>query len=156
MITKGANGVNLADMFAASHVSDLPKSTRQGRQAEPIDDKVLANIRAILSKEDAAVVGNALFGCTQKELADYNTTGLKSAAVDGKAFNPVADVVALAKRFATNGAGPIRRYVAIVAAEQSKAVGIRVVNEGTDATPKVRWYLLLVNPRPRAENVHGA
>jgi hypothetical protein len=150
MITKGPNGTNLADEFAAAHVADLPKTAHVGRAAVEIDPAVMLTVRSMLKTPEDVIKGTSLFGADAKELAEYNAEKAATAALSGATFVPVADVETLAKRFAFNAAGNIRRYVGIIAKEQGKTAGTRIVNEGTADKPRCRWYLLLTNPRPRA------
>src|ERR1035437_8454361 len=153
MISKGPNGTNLPDEFAAAHLSDLPKSTKAGRVAAPVDEGTLEKVRMYLKHPDGMIRGGTLYTATVKELTDYNASQAATAATNGTVAVPVASLEALAKRFAFNGAGNIRRYVAIVAKERSMTVGIRTVNEGNADRPQVRWYLLLAKPRPRQAEV---
>ena len=153
MISKGPNGATIPDEFAAAHLSDLPKSTRAGRVAAPVDEGTLEKVRMYLKDPDGVIRGGTLYTATVKELTDYNAKGAAAAALSGATFVAVASLEALAKRFAFNGAGNIRRYVAIVAKERSMTVGIRTVNEGNADRPQVRWYLLLAKPRPRQAEV---
>jgi hypothetical protein len=149
MQTKGPNGTNLADEFAAAHINDLPKAQHAGRAPMAIDPAVMLTVRTILTTPEDIIKGASLFGADAKELAEYNSKGEATAKTNGTSFVPIADVEALAKRFAFNAAGNLRRYVAIIAKEKGLTVGTRVVNEGTADKPRCRWYLLLTNPRPR-------
>ena len=99
----------------------------------------------MLFRSDDAVQGSTLYTATVAELTAYN--------VDNS--NPIASLVILAKRFATNAAGNMKRHVAVVAAERKMTVGVRVVNEGTEDRPAVRWYVVITNPRPRNANANG-
>jgi hypothetical protein len=149
MITKGPNGTNLADEFAAAHVADLPKTKHSGRDKIELDAAVMLTVRSMLKTPEDVIKGTSLFGADAKELAEYNAEHVAASALSGTTFVPVTDVETLAKRFAFNAAGNVRRYVAIIAKEQGKTVGTRIVNEGSADKPRCRWYLLLTNPRPR-------
>jgi hypothetical protein len=149
MQTKGPNGTNLADEFAAAHINDLPKVQHAGRAPLAIDPAVMLTVRTILKTTDDIIKGTSLYGADAKELAEYNAEHVAAATLSGASYVPVADVETLAKRFAFNAAGNLRRYVAIIAKEKGLTVGTRVVNEGTADKPRCRWYLLLTNPRPR-------
>jgi hypothetical protein len=143
--SKGGNGVNIPDEFSFGKLPDLPRAPR-GFTAAPIDDELVERLRTALKFDDDAVSGKTLYSATVAELTAYNKDN----------DHPVDSLVALAKRFAVNAAGNMKRHVAVVAKERDMTVGVRTVNEGTDDRPAVRWYVVITNPRPRASNNHGA
>ena len=142
--SKGGNGVNIPDEFSFGKLPEMPKAAR-GRSSEPLDLGLVERIRTSLGSSGDAVSGATLYTATVAELTAYN--------VDNS--NPIASLVILAKRFATNAAGNMKRHVAVVAAERKMTVGVRVVNEGTEDRPAVRWYVVITNPRPRNANANG-
>jgi len=155
--TKGGNGVNIADEFGAGTLASLPKSSGKGREATPLDPAILANVRKLLTTGDRVIAGKMLFGATTAELVEYNKT----------ATTPVTALLALAKRFAFNGSGNVRHYAASILPDltsvacttgeanvgKPKSIGVRLVNEGTEDAPRVRWFLVVTNKR---EARHGA
>ena len=143
--SKGGNGVNVADEFAFAKLPEMPHAVR-GRSSEPLDLGLVEKIRTTLGTGNIdAVQGKTLYTATVAELTEYNKDN----------DNPISSLVVLAKRFAINAAGNMKRHVAVVAAERSMTVGVRTVNEGTDDKPAVRWYVVITNPRPRAKNANG-
>src|ERR1700690_2627061 len=100
--SKGGNGVNIADEFTAGKVSALPKSERPGRQATPLVDGILSQVRDILLGDDGAVFGKTLYTATADELTAYN----KEATENGR---PPVTLDTLARRFAFNGCSGIKR-----------------------------------------------
>lgn len=143
--SKGGNGVNVPDEFSFSKAPVMPKAHR-GTSAEPLDESLVEKIRTALGDSTDAVRGGTLYTATVAELTEYNKDN----------ENPLTSLVALAKRFAFNSSARMRKHVAVVAAERSMTVGTRLVNEGTDDRPAVRWYIVITNPRPREKNAKGA
>ena len=143
--SKGGNGVNVADEFAFAKLPEMPHAVR-GRSSKPLDLGLVEKIRTALGSSDDAVKGSTLYTATVAELTKYNKDN----------DHPLTSLVQLAKRFATNAAGNMKRHVAVVAAERKMTVGVRVMNEGNEDRPAVRWYVVITNPRPRAKNEHGA
>jgi hypothetical protein len=136
--SKTGNGVNVPDEFSIGKLPAIPTAAR-GRVAEPLDQDLIARIRTKLTSADDAIIGQTLYSATVAELTDYNKDN----------DHPITSLVALAKRFAFNASGNLRRHVAVVAAERKQTVGFRAVNEGTDDRPAVRWYIIITQPKPR-------
>lgn len=143
--SKSGNGVNVPDEFSFGKLPEMPHAAR-GRSSEPLDLGLVEKIRTSLGASDDAVQGTTLYTATVAEITKYNKDN----------DNPVTSLVALAKRFATNAASNMKRHVAVVAAERQMTVGVRVVNEGTEDRPAVRWYVVITKPRPRNANLNGA
>jgi hypothetical protein len=146
MHSKGANGINIADEFTAGKISALPKTEHPGRQAAPLDDKVLAKVRAILTGPDGALFGSQLYTATAEELSAYNLEASKAEPPR----EPI-DLVTLARRFAFAGAGNVKRYATAVAKETGLVVSVRVVNEqrAEGGAPAMRWVILLREPNAK-------
>jgi hypothetical protein len=143
MHSKTGNGVNVADEFTAGKISTLPKTERPGRQAEPLNAAILAQVRSILTGADGALFGKNLYSATADELAAYNA----NAETNGR---EKVTLETLSRRQAFNACASVRRYALAVAKETGTAVGVRIVNEqhAPGGAPAMRWVLLLVAHKP--------
>lgn len=160
--SKGGNGVNVPDEFMAAHVADLPAAKARGKEPTVLDPAIMANVRRLLTTGDRLIASKSLYGATVAELTAYNNGKDEKAQLDS--------LVKLAMRFAAAAARGIKRYADTFVGEladvanttgdantgKPKAIGVRLVNEGTDAMPAVRWYLLITTKREREETAHGA
>lgn len=139
--------------FAPLDPSTLPVHRRPGRTAVELSPTLLARVRETINA-NGGVIGTRFYTATPAELAAFNDKAATNAKENDKEFAPLS-LVELAERHARKASNAMRPYADAVANENNKAAGLRLVNDGNEENPQVRWAFVLSNKRARKATANG-